>query len=205
MKEKLKNFGCLMIGLLLLPYFLLFILLASLFLLATSPFRRAKYKKSHFHRDFGDKYTFDLYQSEAYAIYNAIRDADLPIVPTPYRSDKGTIVDVLFTYRDILLYVPDTMPYYDKEKDKWECEIAIEVHKDDEEYETVDFNEYISKQIEERTLSLPDLPETSHTVILLRNGQISEESLPYAEASELFLIYDRNNIPEALQKLIAEQ
>lgn len=202
MKDKLKTFGYLLIGIPLLPLFLLFILLASLFVLCASPFRRAKYKKSHFYRDFGEKYNFNFYGSETYTIYNAVKDADLPLTATLLRNIKGEVGYVLFTYQDILLYVSDSMPNYNKENDKWECEAYNE---ETDEDETVNFNEYWMKVVDEDLSMVPGLPKSDRTVILLRKDHISDESLPYAEASERFLIYDKDNIAEALRRFIAEQ
>lgn len=201
MKEKLKNIGCCLLLIPFLPLFILTIMIVILYDFIATPFRKAKYKKSHFYRDFGVKYNSDFYGSEAYEIYNAVKYADLPIVATLYRNEKGEVSDVLFTFRDILLYIsPVWFIDYDKEKDKWSCEMENE---ETDVSETVDFNEYIAKEMESEIPLIPELPQTNRTVVLLRKDHISEESLPYAEASERFLIYDKKNITETLERFIS--
>lgn len=202
MKDKLETIGGELILALLMPLILAFLLLALLWDLIASPFQKASYQKSHFYRDFGEKYSSDVYGSDAYRIYNAVRKANLLLTATPSRGKKGEICDILFTYKDTLLYIsPVWLIDYDKEKDKWECEVYNE--KTDED-ETVDFNEYITKLIEEEIPTLPDLPPTKRTIILLQKNHISQDNLSYAEASGLFLLYDKDNIAEMISKFITE-
>lgn len=202
MKDKLETIGGELILALLMPLILAFLLLALLWELIVYPFRKASYQKSHFYRDFGEKYRSDFYGSDAYRIYNAVKDADLPLTAALSHNEKGEVCDILFTYKDVLLYIsPIWMIDYDKEKDKWECEVFNE---ETDEDETVDFNEYIAKLIEEEIPTLSDLPKTCRTVILLRKDRISQESLSSAEESGLFLLYDKKNIAEAIAKFIEQ-
>ena len=202
MKEKLKNIGCCLLLIPFLPWFILTILIVILYDFIATPFRKAKYKKSHFYRDFQEKFNSDFYTSDSYEIYNAVRAANLPIVATPYR-ENGTINDLLFTYQDTLLYIsPIWFMDYDKEKDKWECEVFNE---EKDENELVDFNEYIAQEIKSEIPLLPDLPDTHKTVILLRKDRISKESLPYALQSEHFLIYDKKDIAASLEQFVTMQ
>ncbi len=204
MKERLYTLAVLILFIILLPLILVMALSQLIIDLILYPFRYAKYKKSYYYHDFQEKFFIELYTSNAYSIYNAIKASNLPLVATPYR-ENGKIRDILYTYHDTLLCIsPLWFVDYDKEKEKWECEVAIEENEEGEDTEAVDFNEYIAKQIESEVPLLPDIPPTSRMVILLRKDHISDKSLPYAEASERFLIYDKKNIVEVLEKFISE-
>lgn len=201
MKEKLKNIGCCLLLIPFLPWFILTILIVILYDFIATPFRKAKYKKSHFYRDFQEKFISDFYASDSYEIYNAVRAANLPLIATPHRENEK-ICNILFTYHDTLLYIsPVWFIDYDKEKDKWSCEV---VYDETDVSETVDFNEYIVKEMESEIPLIPDLPETHKTVILLRKDRIADKDLSDALESGRFLIYDKKNIAEALEEFISE-
>lgn len=194
-KDKLLGFIALLIAVLLTPLFLLTILIEIFIGLIRYPFCNAKHKKSHYFKDFGIKYAAFVYDSEFYAVYNAVHEANLPLTTTLCRDKKSRVIDMLFFHGDDLLCV-DSMGEieYDAKQGKW-----VSTNDDCADYigymkETTDF--YLAAH--------PEYPLPARRVILVNRSAFEASDLPRAMETPEFLLYDKKNVAQVIRNFINE-
>ena len=201
-KDKLLGFIVLLIAVLLIPLFLLTILIVILIGLIRYPFCNAKYKKSHYFKDFGIKYAAFVYDSEFYRIYNAVREAELPLTTIFCYDRKNRVIDMLFFHRDTLLCINSCGEIdYDTDTGKWTAEVFNEETDGDE---TVEFIDYVNKETDAFLTAHPDCPCPNRRVILIQEKHIDPKDHARAMETPEFLVYAKKNIAEAIRRFIAE-
>ena len=182
------------IAILLLPIILCGILCFALLWLIRYPFCNAKYKKSHYFKDFGISIAAFVYDSEFYAVYNAVREANLPLTPVLCRDKKNRVIDMLFFHGDDLLCVDETGEIeYDAKQGMWVNPPG------DSDYigymkETTDF--YLAAH--------PECPLPARRVILVNRSAFEAPDLPRAMETPEFLLYDKKNVAQVIRKFINE-
>lgn len=130
-----------------------------------------KYKKSKYFQDTHEKYSWLCADSYHISLYNAIKNANLPI--DFYRKKDVKITGYgYFIYQDKLIlcdYDSDTL-YFDKEKDEW---MVYEEHdyillEPEVEQEIKNCNDFLEKDVCKRAIILvenefiDDAPEKEH-------------------------------------------
>ena len=194
-KDKLLGFIALLITVLLSPVMLLFIIFGLLWGLIRYPFCNAKYKKSHFFKDFGINYAAFVYDSEFFAVYNAVREADLPLTPVLCRDHKNRVIDLLFFYGDALLCVDSTGELeYDAKQDKW-------VSTSDD---SADYIDYMKETTDFYLTTHPECPHSARRVILVERSALEAADLPRAMETTEFLVYDKKDPAKAIRKWMEE-
>ncbi len=201
-KDKLLAFFAALIAVLLTPLFLLTVLIEILIGLIRYPFCNAKYKKSHYFKDFGIKYAAFVYDSDFYTVYNAVKEANLPLKPVLCRDHKNRVVDLLFFHGDTLLCINfGEKIEYDTDTGKWTVEIFNDEIDGDE---TVDFIEYTNKQTSSFLSQHLECPLPDRRMILVQSKHIAKENLPCAMETPEFLVYEKKNVAEVIRKFINE-
>lgn len=200
-KDKLLGFIALLIAVLLTPLFLLTILIEIFIGLIRYPFCNAKHKKSHYFKDFGIKYAAFVYDSEFYAVYNAVREANLPLTPVLCRDHKNRVIDLLFFHGETLLCVNSEEIDYDADNGRWTLEI---VNDQTDEDETVDYIDHTNKWIDDQLAAHPECPVPERRVILIQSKHIAKENLARAMETPEFLLYEKKNVAQVIRKFINE-
>lgn len=201
-KDKLLGFLTLLIAVLLTPLILLTILIGCLIGLLRYPFCNAKYKKSYYFKDFGINYAAFVYDSEFYRIYNAVREADLPLKPLLCRDRKNRVIDLLFFHGDALLSVNTEVALgFDADQEQWMVEIFNDEIDGDE---TVEFIEYMNKQTDDMLSAHPDCPIPNRRVILVDKNLLQKHEIDRAMETPEFLLYDHKDPAKAIREWIEE-
>jgi len=162
--------------------------------LICTPWHIKKYKQSAYYRDLGLKYTFACHTNWEYKLYNQIKAANLPIDllllnPTNRNRHFGYL-----TYGNILIDIHvATDAYYDEDSQQWLC-----TNRDDEESDVETLHGEILQTATENT----GITKFTKVVSLMNRHEMSPEELELAEASPLFLLYDDENILDALRAFI---
>ena len=183
------------IAILLLPLILCGILCFSLLWLIRYPFCNAKYKKSHYFKDFGISIAAFVYDSEFYTVYNAVREANLPLNPVLCRDHKNRVIDLLFFYGDALLCVDSTGELeYDAKQDKW-------VSTSDD---SADYIDYMKETTDFYLTTHPECPHPARRVILVERSALEAADLPRAMETTEFLVYDKKDPAKAIRKWMEE-
>ena len=199
----MMNFLAELITVLLTPFILLAFVISLLWGLIRYPFCKAKYKKSHYFKDFGIKYAAFVYDSDFYTVYNAIKEANLPLTSVLCRDRKNRANDMLFFYGKTLFCVYSKEEIdYDADNGNW----IVEIYNDrTDKDETVDIIDHINKWIDDQLIAHPDCPLPDRRVILIQPKHIAKKNRIRAMESHEFLVYDKKNIATALEKFISEQ
>ena len=193
-KDKLLGFIALLITVLLSPIMLLFIIFGLLWGLVRYPFCNAKHKKSHYFKDFGIKYAAFVYDSEFYAVYNAVREANLPLTPVLCRDHKNRVIDMLFFHGDDLLCVDETGEIeYDAKQGMW-----VNTPGDS------DYIGYMKETTDFYLTAHPECPLPARRVILVNRSAFEAPDLPRAMETPEFLLYDKKNVAQVIRKFINE-
>lgn len=204
-KDKLLGFIALLITVLLSPVMLLFIIFGLLWGLIRYPFCNAKYKKSHFFKDFGIKYAAFVYDSEFFAVYNAVREADLPLTPVLCRDHKNRVIDMLFFYGDTLLYVnTEATLGFDVDQNQWTAQIFQIFNDEIDGDETVEFIEYMNKQTDDMLSAHPDCPIPNRRVILVDKNLLQKHEIDRAMETPEFLVYDKKDPAQAIREWMSQ-
>lgn len=170
--------------------------------LLARPYRKAKYKKSYFYNDFGEKYSTWLYQSGFYFIYNTIKEKNLPLTTFRCLDRKGKTDTILFFYGKTLLYANTKEDIgCNADSSNWIVEVINEKSGNEE---TVDFIHYINKEINRILSKHPDCPRPDRRVILIREKHIAKKDRIRAIEIPVFLVYNKDNIAEMISKFITE-
>ena len=194
-KDKLLGFIALLIAVLLTPLFLLTILVEIFIGLIRYPFCNAKHKKSHYFKDFGIKYAALVYDSEFYAVYNAVREANLPLTPVLCRDHKNRVIDLLFFHGDNLLCVDGIGELeYDSKQGKWEST------NDD----GADYIDYMKETTDFYLTAHPECPLPARRVILVKRSAFEAADLPRAMETPEFLVYDKKDPAKAIREWISQ-
>lgn len=201
-KEKLLEVLAELIFALLTPLILLVVVVALLWGLIRYPFCNFKYKKSHYFKDFGIKYAAFVYDSDFYAAYNAVKEADLPLTPVLCRDRKNRVIDILFFHGETLLCVNSEEEInYDADNSNWIVNIFNDKTDKDE---TVDFIDHINKRIDDQLNAHPDCPVPDRRMLLIQQKHIAKENLTRAMEIPEFLVYNKKNIAKTLERFISE-
>ena len=180
-KDKLLGFIALLIAVLLTPLFLLTILIEIFIGLIRYPFCNAKHKKSHYFKDFGIKYAAFVYDSEFFAVYNAVREADLPLTPVLCRDHKNRVIDMLFFYGDDLLCVDESGEIeYDAKQGEWVNPPG----------DSADYIDYMKETTDFYLTAHPECPFPARRVILVERSSFEAADLPRAMETPEFLVYE---------------
>ena len=183
------------IAILLLPIILCGLLCIVLLWLIRYPFCNAKYKKSHYFKDFGISIAAFVYDSEFYAIYNAVREANLPLTPVLCRDHKNRVIDLLFFHGDNLLCVDGIGELeYDSKQGKWEST------NDD----GADYIDYMKETTDFYLTAHPECPLPARRVILVERSAFEAADLPRAMETPEFLVYDKKDPAKAIREWISQ-
>ena len=193
------------IAILLLPIILCGLLCIALLWLIRYPFCNAKYKKSHYFKDFGISIAAFVYDSEFYTVYNAVREADLPLTPVLCRDHKNRVIDMLFFYGDTLLYVnTEATLGFDVDQNQWTAQIFQIFNDEIDGDETVEFIEYMNKQTDDMLSAHPDCPIPNRRVILVDKNLLQKHEIDRAMETPEFLVYDKKDPAQAIREWMSQ-
>lgn len=199
-KNLLLKFVFALCGLLLLPLILITLPILAFITLLLRPFRVAKYKKSRFYREYGEKFDYQIYHSEWFKIYEIVQSLALPIACLPIREEDGKIVDLLFLYSGtLLLPFPDEIEY-DETAGEW---TVVDFDEEADEIKTIPLSEHLAAEMAETQAIFSDLPPIQRTILLAREENLSTADVQRARETEQFLVYNSKNLAEVLQTYIS--
>ena len=211
-KEKSATIGTFLVFSVVFIIILPFLLVYFLYKLISTPFDYAKYKRSHYQKDFPHKYSWLAIPHIDNEVYTAIKENNLPIEYIKWREEYD--LNGYFLYKDILLVFEEPF-FFDKKKGMWLIWPGTSC---DEESEDIDYEDYentddcltvdeAKKYIIERFRE--DVPgrECNRVVLFYSRKNVEnnyeEGGLEKMRELEDFIIYENGEFAEAIKKVVA--
>lgn len=192
MKKVLQILGTIALFILIIP--LLF--LAGIFSLFTLPFNLIRYRKSHYYRDFGHKYSMSIFYSMRYRLYNLCMEKgiDLQMVS----SDEKDCEYGYFVHDNALIVTDIRDVYFDNEESAWGISDEDPNHEDGEFLRLADLLAQAVQDVQNILHS-----DTPYRAVLLADAlQFENDDEEFARKNKMFLVCDTDDMHEQITSFL---
>ncbi len=172
------------------PFILFGLIIYFIIYILPSPIEKHRYKKSYYYRDLKIKYSFGITYIEDYEIYNLFKGTNIKRMTSSIK-DNYVYYETEKPNKRIILLLPwfeDLL--YDSNDLEWK--FIREVDRD--------FPESFENGM--RLEVLENIGQSDYEVkVLVNENYFNKNELPIAYKSEHFIIYNKNNLSDILEKL----
>lgn len=170
------------------PFIILFLIGVAFY----TPFDYYKYRRSRYFKDTNERYGIFLRSCTPFKIYNAIKEENLSIEYLRHKKSEHLTREFFYCGDTLITY--GWAPEYDEDNKKWYVFATKE--KEDDEVLTVEsiFEEEIAEFNEAMGFDV-----CKKAVALVEKSAFKENHYEIAKENEMFLIYERGKLKEALR------